>query len=179
MDVLPVFPLGTVLLPGAMLSLRIFEERYRRLVRLCGQEKPFVIVRIRSGREVGEPAFVYEAGCTAVFRQLREWPDGRYDVLVEGRERVSLSGFRIEEDGLMMAEAEVLESRGNMAAATLQQLRLQAPQALPGMSAESLCWHVAEMAGLTLDDKQGLLEIHDLEERAVLLLSRLPAGFEA
>ena len=54
---LPLFPLGTVLFPGLLLPLHIFEERYRQLVRdlLVGphESRAFGVVAIREGREVG------------------------------------------------------------------------------------------------------------------------------
>ena len=55
-ETLPLFPLGTVLFPGLLLPLHIFEDRYRQLVRdLVSQPEPqrFGVVAIREGRETG------------------------------------------------------------------------------------------------------------------------------
>jgi Lon protease-like protein len=95
--VLPIFPLGTVLLPGLALPLHIFEDRYRRLVadllELPEKElRQFGVVAIRQGREVGEHAAtsLHEVGCTAVVQQVRAYPDGRFDLLAVGVCRFTL-----------------------------------------------------------------------------------------
>jgi Lon protease-like protein len=67
---LPLFPLGTVLYPGLVLPLHIFEERYRQLVRdlLEGPEpQEFGVIAIRKGRETGVDGVsaLYEIGCAA------------------------------------------------------------------------------------------------------------------
>ena len=108
-DRLPVFPLSTVLFPGLVLPLHIFEERYRTLVReLVAQsaETPheFGVVTLRHGSEVApEPgdgltaetppvsaADLYEVGCTAELRHVTELPDGRFDIMTVGRRRFTV-----------------------------------------------------------------------------------------
>ena len=69
-ETLPLFPLGTVLYPGLLLPLNIFEERYRQLVRdlLDGPEpRRFGVIAIRKGRETGVDGIsaLYQVGCTA------------------------------------------------------------------------------------------------------------------
>jgi Lon protease-like protein len=108
--ILPVFPLGTVLFPGLVLPLHIFEERYRTLVRelvASPDDGPheFGVVTLRRGFEIqaqasveGEPGPVadeppvtadqlYDVGCTAELRQVTELPDGRFDIVTVGRRR--------------------------------------------------------------------------------------------
>jgi uncharacterized protein len=92
---LPLFPLGTVLYPGLLLPLHIFEERYRQLVRdlLANGEAPrFGVVAIREGRETGVSGVsaLYPVGCTAVLRQVQKYPDGRYDIVTVGVQRFRL-----------------------------------------------------------------------------------------
>ena len=54
-ETIPLFPLGTVLYPGLLLPLHIFEDRYRALTRHClDNGAPFGVVLIREGREVGD-----------------------------------------------------------------------------------------------------------------------------
>lgn len=94
---LPIFPLGTVLFPGLVLPLHIFEERYRRLVRdLLASEGPrrFGVVSIELGHEVGSGAArrLAAVGCTAEVRDVREQDDGTYDVVTTGGTR-----FRVED----------------------------------------------------------------------------------
>lgn len=90
---LPLFPLGTVLLPGAPLSLHIFEERYRRLMAdllaAPRREQRFGVVLIRQGHEVGADRLraTYEIGCVAQLRTATGAPDGTYDVSAVGTAR--------------------------------------------------------------------------------------------
>jgi len=97
-QMLPLFPLGTVLYPGMLLPLHIFEDRYRRLVRdlLDGPEpRRFGVIAIRKGRETGaEGVFgiqsLYEIGCTATLRRVEEHEDGRFDLVTVGTQRFRL-----------------------------------------------------------------------------------------
>jgi uncharacterized protein len=95
---LPLFPLGTVLFPGLVLPLNIFEERYRQLVRdLLDQPEPreFGVIAIRHGRETGIDGVsdLYEIGCTAEVRQVEEYDDGRYGLVTVGMRRFRLLGL--------------------------------------------------------------------------------------
>ena len=81
---IPLFPLHTVLCPGIVLPLHIFEERYRAMTRHClDTGEPFGVVLIRDGREVGTKGVATLAGVGA-FAEIREagrYPDGRFDLL--------------------------------------------------------------------------------------------------
>jgi uncharacterized protein len=95
---LPLFPLGSVLYPGLVLPLHIFEDRYRQLVAdLLGAPEPqeFGVIAIRYGRETGVDGVsaLYETGCTAVLRQVEEYEDGRYDLITVGARRFTLVGL--------------------------------------------------------------------------------------
>jgi Lon protease-like protein len=94
-EMLPLFPLSTVLFPGMRLPLHIFEERYQTLVAdlLAGPEpRRFGVIAIRSGREVGADsvAALHEIGCVATVRQVEPGADGRYDLLTVGTDRFRL-----------------------------------------------------------------------------------------
>jgi Lon protease-like protein len=94
-EVLPLFPLGTVLLPGLPLPLRVFEERYRRLVAdllaLPHGARRFGVVAIRAGRETGPvPPQLYDVGCVAGVREISERVDGRYHLTTAGEDRFRL-----------------------------------------------------------------------------------------
>ena len=96
-DAIPLFPLGTVLFPGVVLPLHIFEPRYRHLVRdLVAPEaegrREFGVVGIRQGWEVGTDGVkaMYAVGCTAELRQVQPYDDGRFDIVTVGRRRFRL-----------------------------------------------------------------------------------------
>ncbi len=97
---LPLFPLGTVLFPGLVLPLHVFEERYRTLVAELLEQpearRRFGVVAIREGREVGPDgvAALHEVGCTARVRRIEPHPDGRFDLVTVGGELFRLTGLR-------------------------------------------------------------------------------------
>ena len=108
-ELLPLFPLSTVLFPGMRLPLHIFEERYRLLVtQLREQPEPrqFGVVAIRKGREVGADGItaLHDVGCVATVRQITAHADGRYDLATVGTERFRL--LRVD-DSLPYFRAEV------------------------------------------------------------------------
>lgn len=130
---LPLFPLGTVLFPGLALSLRIFEPRYRTLVRdlmemPAGAAREFGVIAIRRGWEVeagapgmgggdviaGSAPTLYDVGCSAEVRQITEHPDGQFDLVTVGRRRFRVR--RVDDAGKPYLTAEVdwlPESRDN------------------------------------------------------------------
>jgi Lon protease-like protein len=94
-EMLPLFPLSTVLFPGMRLPLHIFEERYRLLAaRLLELPEPrrFGVIAIRQGHEVGEDGVtaLHEVGCVATIKQIVPHPDGRYDLAAVGTARFRL-----------------------------------------------------------------------------------------
>lgn len=93
LEELPLFPLHTVLFPYAQLQLHVFEDRYREMVRSCVEfDRPFGIVLIRDGSEVGGPASPYMVGTAVRILKTIPYDDGRMDIHVEGERR-----FRIRE----------------------------------------------------------------------------------
>jgi uncharacterized protein len=92
---LPLFPLGSVLYPGLVLPLHIFEERYRQLVAdlLDGPEpREIGVIAIQHGRETGVDGVsaLYQTGCTAVVRRVEKHDDGRFDLVTVGSQRFRL-----------------------------------------------------------------------------------------
>jgi Lon protease-like protein len=134
---LPLFPLNTVLYPGLVMPLTVFEERYRRLVADLtalpeDQPRRFGVVAIRDGREVspvrendrpagpldgfgtvtGDPLdALYPVGCVADVASVREQPGGRYELLVTGTTRFRLAGPLNAEGAYLTGEVEQLEEQ--------------------------------------------------------------------
>ena len=91
---LPMFPLGTVLFPGALLPLHIFEERYRQLVNDCLADEPeFGVVLIDRGHEVGGGDVRREVGTVARILEVAELPDGRYFLQAAGVRRIRVQSW--------------------------------------------------------------------------------------
>ena len=100
MPLLPLFPLELVLLPGTPLPLHIFEPRYKEMIREClASHADFGVVR---ALEEG----IAEIGCTAeIITVTKEYPDGRLDLICEGRKRFEVLAFNRDRSFL---QAEVL-----------------------------------------------------------------------
>ncbi|MGH9584915.1 MAG: LON peptidase substrate-binding domain-containing protein [Bryobacteraceae bacterium] len=98
-ELLPLFPLGVVLVPAMPLPLHIFEERYKELMNdIVPRSAEFGVVLAR--REG-----IANVGCTAtVERILSKYPDGRLDLIAVGRRRFKVSSL---DDGKPYLRAEV------------------------------------------------------------------------
>jgi Lon protease-like protein len=99
---LPLFPLGSVLFPGLVLPLNVFEPRYRLLVQdlVAGAEdedavRGFGVVAIKAGHEVGEgnAQALHQVGCVALLREVTETEDGRYELVTVGASRFKVVGI--------------------------------------------------------------------------------------
>jgi uncharacterized protein len=105
---IPIFPFGTVLFPGGMLPLRIFEQRYLEMTKVCIRDNaPFGVCLIREGQEVGDPAVPHTVGCTAHILRWDMPHLGLFHLMTEGG-----SVFRILEQwssrtGLLHAQVEL------------------------------------------------------------------------
>ncbi len=85
---LPLFPLRTVLYPGMMLPLHIFEPRYREMINLCLEQAcPFGVLLIRKGSEAGGPAEPHPVGTYGLVSRVERLPDGRMNIEMVGQER--------------------------------------------------------------------------------------------
>jgi hypothetical protein len=110
---MPLFPLGTVLFPGLVLPLHIFEQRYRQLVRDLQQApepRCFGVIAIREGRETDADGVrsLYETGCTATVRHISERDDGRFDLVTVGTDRFRL--ISVDRSGAYLrGDIEVLD----------------------------------------------------------------------
>jgi Lon protease-like protein len=180
-DTLPLFPLGhTVLFPGVVLPLHVFEQRYRELVATLvelpeGTPRRFGVVAIRQGWEVGEDAAsaLHDVGCAADLRRVSRYPDGRYDIVTVGADRFRLREVDRTSRPYLVGSVEWLPPEppsdaaglasavGTLfgeyadAAAGLQARPAETPE-LPTEPTE-LSYVVAAGAVLTLEDRQSLL----------------------
>jgi Lon protease-like protein len=107
---LPLFPLNTVLFPGGVLPLRVFEARYVDMIRQCMKgEAPFGVVRILSGQEVGTAAVPDAVGCLA---HIVQWDMQELGVLLirtEGGMRFRIREKRILADQRLEARVDMID----------------------------------------------------------------------
>lgn len=189
MATLPLFPLGTVLMPGARLPLQIFEPRYVQLLHdlIDGQDERspvFGVVAIREGFEVGEDGVraLHPIGCGALVTQAAALEGERFLVVSEGIDRFRVDA--IDEDaGTPYTTARITwltEPDGDPATVRQLAARLRAEltafAAVTGDEAElpdddrSLAYAVPDTVSLDVADRQSLLSSSDTESRLRLAL---------
>lgn len=198
---IPLFPLGTVLFPGLLLPLHVFERRYRDLVRdlltAPDEQRRFGVVAIREGREVGADGIraLYPVGCVARLRRVDPYDDGRFDIVSTGAQRfrllsvdTALPYLRAEVELLDEAPGEAADAAAAGVRALFEVYRravgAQPADALP-TEPDVLSYLVAATMVLDLPDRQILLEQPDttlrlrqelrLLRRETALLGLLPS----
>lgn len=107
----PLFPLNTVLFPGCILDLQIFEARYLDMVSACMRRgEGFGVVALLEGREVGEAARRFSTlGCEALIRDFQQRPNGLLGIRVEGGRRLRVGEVGVQGDQLTLAEVSWLD----------------------------------------------------------------------
>lgn len=189
--ILPVFPLSTVLVPGLVMPLHIFEQRYRDLVAdlsdLPEDQREFVIIAIRDGQEVGTDGVraLFDVGTIATIREISPHEDGRFDLVTVGTTRVRM-GTLLEDRSYYQAEvtelpeeagddAEILLPQVASAFATYRSLLTSSVESTDDLPDDPgvLSYLIAAAVVLDLPDRQHLLEIPDDGERLRVELRRL------
>jgi Lon protease-like protein len=109
-ELLPLFPLESVLFPGALMPLHIFEPRYRLLIRRCiERQQPFGIVLIRSGSEVGGGAEPFDVGTEATIVAESPLPDGRSYIVTRGGRRFAVESLVPDAEPYLMGRVRFLD----------------------------------------------------------------------
>jgi uncharacterized protein len=109
-ELLPLFPLGAVLFPGALMPLHIFEPRYRLLIRRCiERQRPFGIVLIRKGNDVGAGAEPYEVGTEAMIVAESPLRDGRSYIVTRGERRFAVESIIADAEPYLVGQVRYLE----------------------------------------------------------------------
>jgi hypothetical protein len=187
---IPIFPLNTVLYPGGMLPLKIFEQRYLEMTRDCLRDAtPFGVCSIREGVEVGTPALPEAVGCTA---EIVEWEMPHLGVFLlktRGRQRFRIRNQATRPSGLIRAEIDLLEEvTGDsneeslaLCRRVLEQIvsRLGTEYFFPPLAYGDSRWvsyRLAEVLPLALKEKQSLLETRDDRERLMRLYGLLKSS---
>jgi Lon protease-like protein len=108
---LPLFPLNTVLFPGCILDLQIFEARYLDMISRCmKQGEGFGIVCILEGSEVGRAATAHATlGCEARVLDFEQQDNGLLGLRIQGGQRFEVQRFEVQRDQLITAEVAWLD----------------------------------------------------------------------
>jgi len=173
---LPLFPLDVVLLPGTPLPLHIFEPRYREMISEClDRSQHFGVLR-------GKEQDLAEIGCTAeILTVTKKYPDGRMDIVTEGRARFEVLHLN-QERSFLQAEVLYLHDEPDVASQQeiAQAVKLHGEiMTLAGAEPEKsfevdeglLSFHLAGSLPLDLDFKQALLMMKSEAERLRAIIS--------
>ena len=172
-----IFPLSTVLYPGGTLPLRIFEQRYLEMTKVCiRDERPFGVCLIREGAEVGQPAMPENVGCLAKIEQWDMPQLGLFQLIARGGDRFRLKDRRIASNGLMSGTIERIGPDApvtHVDAACRKVLNLiierMGASSFPSpVALDDASWvgfRLAEVLPLDMRVKQDLLELLDAGER--------------
>jgi Lon protease-like protein len=174
---LPLFPLDLVLFPGTALPLHIFEPRYKEMIGECiAQHSAFGVVRaVEKG--------IAHIGCTAeVITVTKEYPDGRLDIVTEGRQRFEVLELN-HERSFLRATVRIVDDEPFVSSpqetARAMQLHAEilalagAAQDIASADRTKLSFHLASSLPLDLDFKQKLLALHSESERIAALAGYL------
>ena len=174
-SLIALFPLDVVLFPDTPLPLHIFEPRYKEMIGEClAHQQTFGVIRaVEQG--------LAEVGCTAeIITVVKEYPDGRLDLVTEGRQRFELLGVN-QERSFLRAEILLIDDEPAIAAReeTARAIQLHsellavagAKQDLSAADPSTLSFHMAGSLPLDLDFKQKLLALRSEPERLSLLIT--------
>lgn len=177
---LPLFPLKTVLFPGCVLDLQIFEARYLDMIARCmKQGTGFGVVCILEGSEVGDaPDDIALIGCEALIRDFQQQENGLLGIRVEGGRRFGVLSAERQRDQLLVAEVEwldeipekPLEEEDQDLLALLKALAEHPMVAALNMNTEvegqqSLANQLAYLLPFAEEDKLQLLQVDDPQQR--------------
>ncbi|MBV8295647.1 MAG: LON peptidase substrate-binding domain-containing protein [Acidimicrobiia bacterium] len=190
-ELLPMFPLQTVLFPGVALPLHVFEPRYRALTRDClDGDRRFGVVLIERGSEVGGGDVRVSVGTCAHVTEAAELEDGRWLLMVVGAERIAVRRW-LPDDPYPRAEVNVLadapagpdaaDQRDTVGRILRRALALKAELGEPAAAATVeldadpavAAYQAAALAPLGALDRQRLLEQEGPDQRLALLASDL------
>lgn len=102
-----IFPLNTVLFPGGLLPLKVFEQRYIEMTKACLRDnRPFGVCLIREGREVGSAAIPEPVGCYATIESWDMPQLGLFQLVARGGERFRILETRVAPNHLISAAVE-------------------------------------------------------------------------
>lgn len=189
-ETLSLFPLPTVLLPGAPLGLRVFEPRYLDMVRDCGRnDSGFGVCLILEDGEEGQPHGAAAAyGTEARIEDFDLGEDGLLTLQVRGVRRFRVRDVRIRDSGLQVARIDWCEAEPVTSLlpehGLLSTLLRSIIERFGGEYAKVeharfddaawVGWRLAELLPLEDEHRQQLLQIDDPHERLDQLLVLLP-----
>lgn len=186
---LPLFPLNLVLVPGAYLPLRIFEQRYLDMVRDVARDGSGFGVCLATDARPGTGAAQHaRVGTAALIRDFYTLDDGLLGITAQGDARYRITSTRTNSSGLLVGEVEWLpepeavalpveyEVLGLITENFMQQVQDHYPDYHSGQlqDASWVGYRLTELLPMSGHEKQLLLEMHDPVQRLQAIMEALP-----
>jgi uncharacterized protein len=175
---IPLFPLQLVVFPSSKYPLHIFEARYKSMINYClNNKKGFgIITKIDSD--------ISNVGCYVEVKSvLKEYDNGEFDIVVEGKNRFSIGKVDVHPEGYFTAEVnEYKDINSDVDAALIADIKQKFEDLLNkiDLQLDEAFWNnfiksdvksfkIAEKAGLSIPEQQKLLAMQDENERLIML----------
>jgi Lon protease-like protein len=182
MQKLFLFPLKIVIYPGSNYSLHIFEERYKKMINICLNEKHGFGIVSKFKDDISKIGTYVE-----ITKVTRKYPDGKFDIIIKGIRRFIVVSSSLHEDGYLIGnthpyydtileiDKNIIETALNKFINILQKIKLKLDpvfwQNLSGTPIKS--FKIAEKSGLSLEQQQELLVLQDETQRLNFLIGHL------
>ena len=177
-----IFPLGIVLFPGSSYPLYIFEDRYKKLIKECWDNQQLFGINLIT------PKKMYDVGCSAFVSDIMDIKEnGNLDIIVSGKQRFKIAKILDGEQPYLMADIEHYEDTETTIDRNLLEKTLNLyndiankaknfkikPIDIDNISYPHPSFQIALKSGLTLEERQSLLELQSENERLEHLLHHL------
>lgn len=185
MTELPLFPLSSIVMPGGLLPLRLFERRYLDMVTECFRDgSGFGVCLLKSGHEASGQSELYLRGTTVSIIDFDQGSDGLLHITAEGKQEFKVLNFRQQEDELfvgeidlippapktdMSAEAELLAGKLELIMSYMEPSIQYSEKHLD--DADWVCHRLLELLPLDPPSKMEILELPSNAERLAALAS--------
>lgn len=192
---LPILPLrNTVLFPGVVIPITVGRDKSIKLIRDAYKGKRIIGVVAQRDAEVEEPGMMdlFDIGTVASILKMLRMPDGSTTAIIQGKRRCQIEEM-LKEEPYLMAKASIFEegkpeetdSEFNAMVSSIKDLALEIIQASPNLPSEAafairniespsfLIHFISSNLSNSMEEKQAMLEVKDLKERATVLLQAL------
>lgn len=182
MQKIPIFPLNLVVFPGSSYPLHIFEERYKRMINRCIEEKKYFGIIVNTSINIAKVGTL-----TEIESVINRYEDGKLNIIVKGIQRFILVNTDVHQDGYLVAEIhpyydtifevddKIIKETYNKFIDVFTNIKLKLDDAYWKNlnSAPIKSFKLAEKSGLSLEQQQELLVLQDESKRLRLIKAHL------
>lgn len=181
METIGLFPLSTVIFPESAIPLHVFEERYKKLINDCLRENTVFGINLNFNGKFSQ------IGCSVdIIDVINKYDDGKMDIIVGGRQRFKINSlidgkayhraniefFDDNKEELNQALFDKTLQTFNYFAEKITTIKIEKTSAQE-IKGRRLSYHIAPKTGLSVDQKQDLLELRSENDRLLYLLNHM------